>query len=97
MSPVLDDPLQNNSKRNNWEVDNPRNGDCKFNNRSYDINTHNLGWCVAGTTDFTNFIYEVQMKIVKGLGGGIIFRCDPTNKFDSYLFAIEQHGSYIAY
>ncbi len=97
MSPVLDDPLQDNSKGNNWEVDDPSKGNCKFINRAYDINTNELEWCVARTTDFTNFIYEVQMKIVKGVGGGIVFRSDPTNEFDSYFFAINQDGSYIVY
>ncbi len=46
--------------------------------------------------DFTNFIYEVQMKIVKGDGGGIAFRIDPTSDYPSgyYSFAINQDGSY---
>ncbi len=34
------------------------------------------------------------MKIVKGDGGGIVFRSDPTHEFDSYYFAINQDGSY---
>jgi hypothetical protein len=93
-SPVLNDPLQDNSKGNNWQVDDPSKGKCKFINRAYDINTNQQEWCVAGTTDFTNFIYEVQMKVVKGDGGGIVFRSDPTNEFRSYYFAMNQNGSY---
>ena len=95
-SPVLDDPLQDNSKGNNWEVDDPSIGNCKFINRTYDINTHGLEQCFARSMDFTNFIYEIQMKVVKGDGGGIAFRCDPTES-QYYYFAINQDGSYGVY
>ncbi len=93
MSPILNDPLQENSKGYQWEVDDPSSGNCKFINRTYDINTHNLEQCFARSTDFRNFIYEVQMKIVKGDGGGIAFRADPTED-QYYYFAINQNGSY---
>jgi hypothetical protein len=93
-SPVLNDPLQDNSKGNSWEIDDPRYGNCKFINRAYDINTHSFELCFTKTTDFTNFIYEVQMKIVKGDGGGIAFRIYPTNEYLYYYFAINQEGSY---
>jgi len=91
-SPVLDDPLQDNSRGNNWEEDDPSN--CKFINRAFDINTDAQEWCPARATDFTNFIYEVQMKIVKGDGGGIAFRIDPRSEHLYYYFAINQDGSY---
>jgi len=92
-SPVLDDPLQDNSKGNNWEVDTSK-GNCKFVHRAFDINTGTQEWCPARNTDFTNFIFEVQMKIVKGGGGGITFRIDPTNEYQYDYFAITQDGSY---
>ena len=91
--PVLDDPLQDNSKGNNWEVDKQSEGHCEFINRAYDINTNQWEWsCIARATDFTNFIYEIQMKIVKGDEGGIAFRL--TSGFRYYEFAINQDGSY---
>jgi DNA polymerase III delta prime subunit len=93
ISPILNDPLQDNSRGNNWEVDNPGNGNCKFINRVYDINTNQSEWCLAMSTDFKNFIYEVQMKIVKGDEGGIAFRIDPTS-LNHYEFDINQDGSY---
>ena len=92
-SPVLTDPLQDNSKGNNWEVD-TSSGNCKFIHRAFDINTNGLEWCPAMATDFTNFIYEVQMKIVTGDGGGIAFRIDPKTQQQYYYFAINQNGSY---
>jgi type II secretory pathway pseudopilin PulG len=91
--PVLNDPLQDNSKGNNWQEDTSDWPDCKFINRAFDINTNGLEWCAAKTTDFTNFIYEVQMKIVKGDRGGIVFRVDPTS-WNHYSFVINQDGSY---
>jgi hypothetical protein len=93
-APVIDDPLQDNSKGNNWEIDDPSNGNCKFINRTYDIDTDALEWCRAENTDFTNFIYEVQMKIVKGDGGGILFGNDLSSIWRGYYFAINQDGSY---
>jgi Protein kinase domain len=92
-SPVLTDPLQDNSKGNNWEVD-TSSGDCKFIHRAYDISTIQMEWCPAMATDFTNFIYEVQMKIVTGDGGGIAFRIDPKTEQQYYYFVINQDGSY---
>ncbi len=93
-SPVLNDPLQDNSKGNYWEED-TSNCDGNFINRAYDINTNRVEGCIAEATDFTNFIYEVKMKIIKGDGGGIIFRVNLTGAY--YDFAINQDGSYIVY
>jgi hypothetical protein len=93
-SPVLDDPLQDNSKGNNWEVDNFENGGCKFINQAYDVSGYDA-LCIAKTPDFINFIYEVQMKIVKGNEGRIAFRIDPTSVTHNYYeFAINQDGTY---
>jgi TIR domain len=94
-SPALTDPLEDNSKGNNWEVDTNR-GNCKFIDGAYDIKTNELEWCPALATDFTNFIYEVQMKIVTGDGGGIAFRFDPATQ-QNYSFVINQNGSYSVY
>ncbi len=98
ISPVLDDPLQDNSKGYGWKVDDLKTSNCKFVNRAYDINPHDsydLQQCPARATNFTNFIYEVQMKIIKGDGdGGIAFRIDPTNPNRSYYFVIDQSSSY---
>jgi hypothetical protein len=84
-SPALDDPLKDNSQGNNWEgADSSAGtlGTCQwFINRVFDINANQSesAWCLAKIRDFTNFIYEVQMKIVKGDGGGIAFRIDPAS------------------
>ncbi len=49
--------------------------------------------CYAVNTSFTNFTYQVQLIIVKGDCGGIIFRADNTSS-NFYFFSICQDGSY---
>lgn len=47
-----------------------------------------------GTTlDFSNFAYQVQMKVLKGFGGGILFRSD-SNVSQYYYFLVGTDGSY---
>jgi len=93
MSPVLDDPLQDNSKGNNWEEGNRGYGNCHFINQTYYI-IGSFAWCIAKTSEFTDFVYQVQIKITKGNEGGIIFRVDPTDRYQSDFFTINQDGSY---
>lgn len=50
-------------------------------------------YCVVPTTQFSNFAYQVQMKIVNGDGGGITFRTDPAFG-TGYSFVINKNGSY---
>jgi hypothetical protein len=97
---VLDDPLQDNSQGNNWEVyDSSAGRACNFTNRALDISTNQLApaLCPAMSTDFTDFIYEIQMKIVKGGEGGIAFRISTRSGGgypNYYEFVIDQYGSY---
>ncbi|HLI89819.1 MAG TPA: hypothetical protein VKV37_14100 [Ktedonobacteraceae bacterium] len=49
--------------------------------------------CFAQATNFSNFAFQVQMTIVKGDEGGLIFRAnDAASKF--YLFRIGRDGYY---
>ncbi len=90
-TPNLNDPLQNSSLYN-WDTG----AGCTFTNGAYHITMAKKGfflYCTAQNTDFSNFAYQVQMRIVTGDFGGIIFRADTVNtKF--YLFRIGQDGSY---
>jgi len=90
---ALLDPLSDNSHGYNWSA-NPTN--CVFTGGVYHViapDARFFVYCVARSTDFTNFAYEVQMRIIKGDLGGIIFRANSTtNNF--YLFNITQLGSY---
>jgi Flp pilus assembly protein TadG len=89
---ALFDPLSNNSHGYNWSA-NPTN--CVFTGGAYHViapDPRFFASCLAQSTNFTNFAYEVQMKIIKGDLGGIIFRGSTNNNF--YLFYVTQLGSY---
>jgi hypothetical protein len=96
----LNDPLHDNSEGYNWpDAVNGSGGICTFLQGSYHVLISKQGafhYCIAGSTNYGNFAYEVQMTILKGDGGGLIFRADGnTNKF--YYFRITQDGFYGLY
>src|SRR6266566_1092453 len=98
-NPVLNDSL-NQQDNNNWEVDSKAGGGgCAFTNGAYHVSTLLTGFfssCYVHSQIFSNFVFQVQMTVLKGDRGGIIFRSDPTNtKF--YLFRVGQDGSYDLY
>ena len=72
---------------------------CAFKNESYTVTiTQKSSFipCIAKSTKFDNFAYQVRMKIARGDAGGITFRAD-TASSRSYLFNIGQDGSYSIY
>jgi len=90
---ALLDPLSDNSHGYNWSA-NPTN--CVFTGGVYHViapDPRFFAYCVARSTDFINFAYEVQMKIIKGDLGGIIFRANSTSN-NFYVFHVDQLGSY---
>ncbi len=91
---VLNDPLRDNSKGYNWDV-NTRG--CQFSAGGYlvrETQQRHFQYCTARTTDFSNFAYQVQMTIINGDYGGLIFRANAvTGQY--YYFRIGQDGSYI--
>ena len=92
-SPVLSDPLSDNSKGNGWTKDTH----CRFTGAAYHVSiTHtNFLWSCNTSTDFSNFAYQVQMKIIKGDDGGVTFRSNSVNgTYYGYVFAVGQDGSY---
>src|SRR2546423_4354468 len=98
-NPVLNASL-NQQDNNNWEVDSKADGGgCAFTNGAYHVSTLLTGFfssCYDHSQIFSNFVFQVQMTVLKGDRGGIIFRADPTNtKF--YLFRVGQDGSYDLY
>lgn len=87
---AFDDPLLNNELGYNWD-------DC-FSNGGYTVSTGkgypNIQTCLAKNTDFTDFFYQVDMKVNQGYCGGIIFRA--RNGASAY-FEICQDQSYTFY
>lgn len=97
-TPVLNDPLSDNSLNNAWDEVSTVNQDtsCHFNGTAYEAQEGRQGFilpCFANATNFTNFVYQVTMTIVRGGEGGIIF-CANKDKKQYYLFRIDTNGNY---
>lgn len=92
---TLADPLSDNSKGQGWDV----NSNCAFIDGAYHAiapNPRFSDYCIARSTNFSDFVFEVQLKIIKGDEGGIDFRVTsttyPTDQY--YDFYIGQDRSY---
>jgi hypothetical protein len=94
---ILDDPLRDNSQGYGWdEQSSNTGGDCKFTASGYDVlqsDPNYFNYCYASKTNLSNFAYEVQMTIIKGDAGGILFRADGA-KGTFYYFTVSQDGFY---
>lgn len=91
---ALTDPLSDNSKGYKWSE---APGNCRFTGGAYHAiapDAHFSDYCLADATDFSNFAFEVQMQIIQGDDGGILFRTENTNPNQYYVFYIGQDGSY---
>lgn len=90
-TPTIADPLsQQNS--DNWDED----PNCAFTGGTYHataMQADTFFACNAVATHFDNFAYQVQMTLIKGDYGGIIFRSDSAAA-NTYIFTIDQSGSY---
>ncbi len=89
---ALYDPLHDHSYSFGWDESNS----CRFTGDAYHVTNPDpqyLYSCAANSTNFSNFAYEVKMKIIKGDEGGIIFRANATS-YKFYLFDISSTGYY---
>jgi hypothetical protein len=97
---ALNDPLRANAEGHNWpDGITTDGGTCQFKQGAYHVSVTRAEfshYCIAGATTFSNFAYEVHMTILKGDGGGLIFRADGT-KGQFYYFHIGRDGSYALY
>lgn len=95
---VFSDPLSDNSKGVNWAEDPTV---CGFMGGAYHVKEPNPNYvndCLANDSNYSNFAFEVQMQIVQGDGGGIIFRDqDTAQAYRSYALDVYQDGSYNLY
>jgi eukaryotic-like serine/threonine-protein kinase len=91
---TLDDPLSDNSQGHNWQEIDPALGTCTFTGGAYHVTAianDSTNGCLA-SPNFSDFAYQVQVTILKGDGGGIIFREDNA-RGNGYYFAIgKQNG-----
>ncbi|HZT99136.1 MAG TPA: protein kinase [Ktedonobacteraceae bacterium] len=89
---VLSDPLHDNSKNYQWD----EHAGCRFVGGAYDVQvsaSNTSQPCYAHTSSFSNFTFEVQMRIVQGDCGSIVFRAESTTS-SFYGFRICQDGHY---
>lgn len=94
---ALNDSLRDNSSGNGWgEGSDNYGGACQFTGGAYHVsqsNAQGVQFCYAASTGFSNFVFEVQMTIIKGDAGGIIFRADGSN-VKLYNFIVGADGTY---
>jgi hypothetical protein len=96
-NPTLTDDLTDNTGGNRWDEGLTGNGNtgCFFNQdyHAREAQTNFLQPCYADATNFSNFVYEIQMTIDQGSQGGILFRADKS-RGQFYLFRVGTDGSF---
>lgn len=94
---VLSDPLKTYNGDHGWDIRKVDQSLCVFKNGAYHAysDASSPAICIARSTIFSNFTYEVQMKLVSGDFGGIIFRYIELQRAYYYAFGISQAGRYI--
>lgn len=92
---ALDDTLRNNSA-NYWNIgDNKQGGVSTFTGNALHVKEarqDSIIPCLASPT-FSNFVYQVQVRLLSGDAAGITFRYDG-QKGTGYLFLLYANGSY---
>ncbi len=95
---VLQDPLVDNTRGYDWNELVTSTYACKFEAGGYHVIQTQYHFFTDCFTEhvgvhFSNFTFQVQMKIIRGDCGGIVFRADSTeNQF--YFFRVCQNGFY---
>jgi serine/threonine protein kinase len=90
---ALYDPLHNESIGSGWDTGSIN---CTFTGHAYQVSAINIDhsqYCTARSTDFSNFAFEVQINILQGDVGGMIFRADAANN-SYYIFFVGRNGYY---
>lgn len=94
---VLNDLLHDNNQGYNWDTAPTQFGTCTFTAEGYHVaapGSSTYHRCMAQNTNFTNFAYEVDMTIIAGDCGAIIFRGN-ASLYHYYYFRICQDGTYM--
>ena len=94
----LNDPLSDNSQGNNWQTYQDSLSACVFTGGVYHaVETKNTYYADCFSDHYySNFTLQVQMQILQGDCGGIMFRANPTHT-QFYYFRVCQDGSYTLY
>lgn len=93
----LDDPLSDNSQGYAWQEGINTSGEaCQFTGGAYhaiEPQKGSMHTCFAQSSDFANFVYEVQLTIFTGDYGGIIF-CADSAHLTFYYYSIGRDGHF---
>jgi Domain of Unknown Function (DUF1080)/TIR domain len=89
----INDDLTQNDSAVQWQVSTPGPNGCSFKNNAYDMVSTGPNYCLANQTNFSNFVYQIQMKIVQGTTAGVVFRANNTNQ-TYYYFQITTDGHF---
>ncbi len=97
-TPAFNDALSDTSGNNGWDTNINAQGNtgCQFNNGAYHALEAMRGYlqpCIAESSNFSNFAYQVTLTIDQGDQGGILFRANSA-KSQYYLFRVGTDGSY---
>lgn len=94
---VFSDSLKSYNRDHGWDIRKFDHSSCVFVNGAYHANAvaSSPAICIARSTVFKNFTYEVQMKLVSGDFGGIIFRYIEPESAYFYAFGTSQEGRYM--
>lgn len=98
-TPALNDSMSSQSGSQWEELTSSVSGTCSFSGGSYHAvmpTTNYFQPCFATAQSFGNFAYQVNMSIVRGDEGGIIFRANEASS-TFYLFRIDSTGTYDLY
>jgi len=90
-TPALNDSLARNSA-SNWSTRSDANGSCSFTGGA--LHAKDVGLCIAGATNFSNFAFQVKETNIKvGGASGLLFRLNVAQQ-KAYLFSIDNTGGY---
>jgi transcriptional regulator with XRE-family HTH domain len=95
---VLDDPLTSSHTQGVWHIatDAHKLTGCDFFSDGYHMTDDSPNYCLADETDFSDFIYQIDMATIQGGTAGIVFRVNDSQ--DSYYnFQISADGHYCLY
>jgi hypothetical protein len=95
-TPALNESLSGNTG-SNWDEDQAQGGGgCAFTGGAYQASIYSKGFyftCIANNTNFSNFAFQVQMKVSRGDGGGLVFRGN-SSAAKYYVFSVATNGNY---
>ena len=91
---IISNALTDTSSLGFWQT----NDICTLKNGAYDVSeTAGTGftYCYDQSTNFSDFVYQAQVKFISGYAAGLVFRADTTSKQPKlYYFQISENGSY---